>query len=385
MSGTPLINTKEAALADERRGLEALANPAVPKKEVPTFREWFYGDADPDKPESKPDGRFWIEWVVARKNKPSEVEAKRGIYRVHLGPAFGRKRLDEISEDAIARFKAKLVAADLSEKRINNVLAVLSKALRYAAKVRLLDSAPDVGLYKVERPEVDAWSFEEYARLLQAASKDREPECLAAVCLAGEAGLRVGEVKALQWEDVDLVAGTLTVQRQVRHGQVGTPKGRTRRVVPLTPTLLSALKGLSTLRRGHVIRNLDGTPKADQAARSAIERIMRRAGLPMGLPNSRWHKLRHSFGTHAALFGVNPWSLMVWMGHKTITETLRYVHVAHAHRRPVPPVVLTAGAGEANPDDRVLLMLGARKQVESADRRANQVPTAAAAIENAVG
>jgi integrase len=60
----------------------------------------------------------------------------------------------------------------------------------------------------------------------------------------------------------------------------------------------------------------------------------------MGLPNSRWHKLRHTFGTHAALFGVNPWSLMVWMGHKTITETLRYVHVAHAHRRPVPQVVL---------------------------------------------
>lgn len=52
----------------------------------------------------------------------------------------------------------------------------------------------------------------------------------------------MGEVKALRWrEDVDLVAGTITVNQQIRHGVLGTPKGRTRRVVPMTPTLHAAL------------------------------------------------------------------------------------------------------------------------------------------------
>jgi hypothetical protein len=46
------------------------------RKEYPTFKEWF-------------DGRFWTEWVVSRKNKPSEVGSKKSIMKIHLEPAFG--------------------------------------------------------------------------------------------------------------------------------------------------------------------------------------------------------------------------------------------------------------------------------------------------------
>ena len=58
-------------------------------------------------------------------------------------------------------------------------------------------------------------------------------------------------------------------------------------------------------------------------------RICRRAGLPVRL----FHTVRHTVGTHAALFGVNPWRLQAWLGHKGIDETMLYVHVAEAHRR----------------------------------------------------
>jgi hypothetical protein len=60
------------------------------------------------------------------------------------------------------------------------------------------------------------------------------------------------------------------------------------------------------------------------------------------------------------MLGVNPWSLMTWMGHTTITETMRYVHVANAHRRPIPAQVLSGAGGEVDPDRRILLMLGCR-------------------------
>ncbi|MCU1278318.1 MAG: hypothetical protein JWM53_1864 [bacterium] len=60
------------------------------------------------------------------------------------------------------------------------------------------------------------------------------------------------------------------------------------------------------------------------------------------------------------MFGVNPWTLMTWMGHKTITETMRYVHVANAHRRPIPPDVLAAPGTEVDPDRRIVMMLGSR-------------------------
>jgi integrase len=249
------------------------------KKEVPTFEKWF-------------NGRFWTEWVVARKNKPSEVEAKKSIFKIHLGPEFGHVPLDQIDVVAIARFRAKLIEAGKSDKRINNILAVLSKALNYAEQAKVISSAPSVGMLKVERPEIVAWSLEEYARLL-AAAKALDPMWYAACCLAGEAGLRVGEIRALDWRrDVDLVAGTLTVNRQAGHGHTTTPKGRTRRMLPMTETLIAALKALDTIRTGFVIRNLDGEPMTDNATKYHCYRICRAAGLP----ERGWHNLRHAFG-----------------------------------------------------------------------------------------
>ncbi len=57
----------------------------------------------------------------------------------------------------------------------------------------------------------------------------------------------------------------------------------------------------------------------------------------------------HTFGTHAALFGVNPWRLQSWMGHKRIDETMIYVHVAENHRREIPDLVVAAGELEKDP------------------------------------
>ena len=98
----------------------------------------------------------------------------------------------------------------------------------------------------MERPEIVAWEYEQYARLLVAAKAEGD-DWYTAVCLAGEAGLRVGEVKALRWrEDVDMVARTITVQRQTCDGiTTNTPKGRTRRTVSMTETLFVALNALS--------------------------------------------------------------------------------------------------------------------------------------------
>jgi site-specific recombinase XerD len=124
----------------------------------------------------------------------------------------------------------------------------------------------------------------------------------------------------------------------------------------MTATLHQALKRMSTIREGFVVRNLDGSQKTDSEASWAIDRICRKAGLPVHY----WHRMRHSYGTHAALFGVNPWRLQGWMGHKRIEETMLYVHVADHHRREIPESILAAGAVERDPDDRIVQMLGAR-------------------------
>jgi hypothetical protein len=92
--------------------------------------------------------------------------------------------------------------------------------------------------------------------------------------------------------------------------------------------------------------------------RCAMDRIAKAAGL--GGRISGWHVGRHTFGTHAAMLGANPWELMTWMGHKRLEETQLYADVARAHGRSVPQTILAAGAKEADPNRRVLAQRSAR-------------------------
>ena len=133
----------------------------------------------------------------------------------------------------------------------------------------------------------------------------------------------------------------------------------------MTSTMYDALKRMSVIREGLVVRNLDGSRKTDDQADKAIQRICRRAGLPVRL----FHTLRHTFGTHAALFGVNPWRLQAWLGHKRIDETMLYVHVAEAHHRELPEIVRDKARGIDDSDQRVLAMLGARVGVKVSEVR----------------
>ena len=94
--------------------------------------------------------------------------------------------------------------------------------------------------------------FEEYERLLTIAQR-RDPNAYVAILLGGDAGLRLGELVALEWRDVDLHARRLTVQRSDWRGHVTVPKGGRSRRLPMTLRLTNALKANRHLRSERVV------------------------------------------------------------------------------------------------------------------------------------
>jgi hypothetical protein len=146
ISGYPALNTKLEAERSERARIQQVFdefhNPPVEKKEVPTFDDWF-------------NGRYMREWVAA--NKSGTAQEKRNAYEYRLKGAFGHLRLDEIGVAELNEFRSALIAEKLSRKTINNLLAIVSKPLKYAIDCGLIASAPRIGIMKTERPEIGAW------------------------------------------------------------------------------------------------------------------------------------------------------------------------------------------------------------------------------------
>lgn len=242
ISGTPAVNTKQAAEAAERAHVERVLDPsrAANVKEVPTLQTFMV--------------EFMATYAKAN-NKPSEQIAKECAFRVHLVPTFGRTRLDEIGTREVERFKAEKLT-NLKPKTVNNLLTVLGKLLRYAAEIGIIDKIPRIRFVRVATEPVDFLETEEYLRLLTAAATS--PETLAGILLAGDAGLRQGEVRALQWGDLDLEAGRVFVQRNDYRGHLGSPKGGRMRRLPMTDRLRRALKDARHLRGPWVLCDVDG-------------------------------------------------------------------------------------------------------------------------------
>jgi len=318
LRGTPLANTKKAAEAAERERiqevLDEFRNPEKAKarkrnREVPTLN------------------KFKVEFMatyVQANNKPSERISKEYLFKEHLLPAFGSKRLDEINTRDIEMFKAAKLATGLAGKTVNNMLSCLGKTLRYAAEIEVIEKVPRIRLVKTFEKPVDFLDFDEYERLTKAASAD--VETYPAILLAGDAGLRMGEVRALKWDDLDLVAGRIMVQRTDYQGYVGSPKGGRVRRVPMTSRLQRALKAARHLKGPWVFARADGK----MWARGHAETPLRRAYKKAGLRKVGWHMLRHTFCSHLAMRGAPVRTIQELAGHASLTTTMRYMHLTES-------------------------------------------------------
>ncbi|MDP7504601.1 MAG: tyrosine-type recombinase/integrase [Nitrospinota bacterium] len=267
---------------------------------------------------------FLNTYAVAN-NKPSEVSAKRVNLKNHLVPVFGKKRLDKISARDVEAYKAAKLRQGLAPKTVNNQLAVLGRMLRIARRWELLDKVPEIVLLPLPPQEFDFLDFGEAERLIAGARS----RWRSMITLALRTGLRPGELRALRWEDVDLVTGRLVVRMAAWRNEIGTPKSGRSREVPLSEQALLTLKKHRHLRGDFVFCTEDGKMLTISSCKWPIWQASKRAGLR----RVGWHVLRHSFASHLVVRGASIKAVQELLGHADIKMTMRYAHLSPDARR----------------------------------------------------
>jgi integrase len=322
-----LPDTRAGAEEAERREIERVlktgepkAPPPPGKKEVPTLREF---------------STTFLETSKLR-NKPSTIDSKIKILKWHLLPLIGDLRLDEITYTTIEDLKLALASQRvkrprhkredgqpqvLQPKTVNKSLMVLHRMLVVARKRGLIDFVPDFEWLRAPLGEFDFLSFDEAQRLIDAA----EGQLRTMIIVALKTGMRHGELLALRWQDVDLVAGRFIVRQNVVRGVIGTPKSGKPREIPMSEEARSALKAHRHLRGPYVFCNMDGKMLTDSELKNPLTHAIKRAGLARSIG---WHCLRHTFASHLAMRGATLRVIQELLGHSTITMTMRYAHLA---------------------------------------------------------
>ena len=297
---------------EEREHWLSLHGRPQPKKEVPTLEEF--------------SSRFIEGYAKANQHKPSGVASKESILRVHLLPALGRKRLNAVTSEDVQQLKLRLITR--SAKTVNNVLTVLNTLMKVAVEWDVIERLScSVRLVKTPKSSAPFHDFDDYRRLVAAAG-DLGARTRLIVVLGGQAGLRCGEMMALEWTDVDFANRQLRIERSDWKGYVTSTKGGRGRIVEMTDQLCQALRTARSLRSSRVVCQGSGAPLTQKMLQSEVRRAARRAGVT----HEGVHVLRHTFCSHLAMRGASTRAIQELAGHQNISTTQRYMHLSPAAR-----------------------------------------------------
>lgn len=262
--------------------------------------------------------------------KPSSYQIYMCIYRKHIKPALGSVPVARITSGMVQEAAELLLISGLSASTVRGVCRLLSNVMRYAQDENYIGRNPCQKLrIDMETPaDQRVLSQCEHRILREAALESADLPVL----LAMYTGMRLGEICALRWADMDLDRGTVSVCRTVQRISVadgrteliiGTPKSvNSRRVLPVPGFILDLLRARQNGRSGYVF----GAPDRPAEPRT-LQRRFTRMTASLGLTGVHFHTLRHSFATRMIELGVDIKTISTLLGHSSTRTTLDiYAH-----------------------------------------------------------
>jgi integrase len=283
-------------------------------------------------------GRRYIKHLERLGRKASTTTAVRSALKVHLEPFLGERPISSVTHADVDDLMATIEKKGVGPKSIRNYIGTLSALYRFAMGPRRrwaavnpcdgveLPGVPDhVGIRFLALDQVDALVSNAQAGAYEALDR-------ALYITAAMTGMRLGELVALRWRDVDWTASKIHVRSNYVLGKFGTPKSkRSSRSVPMADQVAGELEryfkacgepadDALTFADPHTQGPLD---------KAGVLRRMRKALKAAGLDEThRFHDLRHTFGTQMAKAGTPMRTLQEFMGHRDIQTTQRYADYA---------------------------------------------------------
>jgi len=288
--------------------------------------------SDAHTPASPTLAQAWERWLAYRSvsQRPlrlSTLADYRSAYRCHIGPRIGRIPLDDIDGATIADLVVALGEDGVEAKRLSNVLVPLRACLTWHHRIGAYDRDP-AGWFDAAAPAADErriLSIDQVERLVAATPTPYR----AFVATAAWTGMRLGELRALTWDDIDLGARLITVDKTRYRStiQKATKNGEVR-TVPIPPHLAVELAAWRVVHPGNpenlVFCGPRGTPlDGDDFRRRVFAPALARAGLD---PATRIHDLRHTSASLYLASGATVREVMEIHGWKRMETALRYLH-----------------------------------------------------------
>ena len=271
--------------------------------------------------------------------KRSHIESVRYHLSKHIDPTLGTLPVAQVIDDDVRRLVDRMIAAGRAPKTIRNVVGTLHSVLEMAVELHILDRNP-ARMAKLPTPQrstdIHFLTQAEIERVLKAApgpevsnsERDWWPSVRLLTLAATLTGMRLGELRALRWQDIDYGAMKVRVRYSFVRGEMGAPKSRrSSRAIPVASRLVDELENHHrttvwnqeadlVFAHPHTGRPLD---------RVRLLQHFKAALIRANVRPVRIHDLRHTFATTVAASGkVSLRTLQEWMGHEDIRTTQIY-------------------------------------------------------------
>ena len=290
----------------------------------------------------------WLENYQKEHVKARTYQRYRGLISMHISPSLGEKKITELGRKEIQEFLATQKkdgnlrnGEKLSATSTNMMLTLLNLAFEYACDMEYVEENPCVRVRRVksESKKIEAFTREEQ-KAIEKTIEGSEDRRLHGILLCLYSGLRIGELLALTWNDVDLERGVIKVTKTVyrerdENGEwqlfEDLPKTKASdRVIPLPEYMVEVLRqDLASARSQYVVENKKGERMSIRSCQYLFEKLTERAGAR----KLNFHALRHTFATRAIECGMDVRTVADLMGHKNASITLnRYAHCMLDHK-----------------------------------------------------